>query len=52
MVSIRAHPSTQKNCITEDSCVLHSDVHMRTLRSDYAGVMQHRLWYYSRNTDV
>ena len=35
MVSIRAHPSTQKNCITEDSCILH---HLRSLRSDRAGV--------------
>ena len=50
MVSIRAHPSTKKNCITEDSCVLHSDLHLRTLRSDRAGVRQHRLWY-STNTD-
>ena len=50
MVSIRAHPSTQKNCITEDSRVLHSDLHLRTLRSDRAGIRQHRL-IYSTNTD-
>ena len=35
MVSIRAHPSTQKNCITEDSCILH---YLRSLRSERAGV--------------
>ena len=35
IVSIRAHLSTQKNCITEDSCILH---YLRSLRSERAGV--------------
>ena len=35
MVSFRAHPSTQKNCITEDSCILQ---YLRSLRSERAYV--------------
>ena len=35
MVSFRAHPSTQKNCITEDSCILQ---YLRSLRSERADV--------------
>ena len=35
MVSFRAHPSTQKKCITEDSCILH---YLRSLRSERAGI--------------
>ena len=35
MVSFRAHPSTPKNCITEDSCILQ---YLRSLRSERAEV--------------
>ena len=35
MVSFRAHPSTKKKCITEDSCILH---YLRSLRSERAGI--------------
>ena len=35
MVSFRAHPSTQKHCITEDSCILQ---YLRSLRSERADV--------------
>ena len=35
MVSFRAHPSTPKNCITEDSCILQ---YLRSLRSERADV--------------
>ena len=35
MVSFRAHPSTRKNCITEDSCILQ---YLRSLRSERADV--------------
>ena len=35
MVSFRAHPSTPKNCITEDSCILQ---YLRLLRSERADV--------------
>ena len=35
MVSFRAYPSTQKNCITEDSCILQ---YLRSLRSERADV--------------
>ena len=35
MVSFRAQPSTQKKCITEDSCILQ---YLRSLRSERAGV--------------
>ena len=35
MVSFRAHPSTSKNCITEDSCILQ---YLRLLRSERADV--------------
>ena len=35
MVSFRAHPSTPKNCITENSCILQ---YLRLLRSERADV--------------
>ena len=35
MVSFRAHPSTKKKCITEDSCILQ---YLRSLRSELAHV--------------
>ena len=37
MVSFRAHPSTQKNCITEDSCILQYVRSLRSERADVAG---------------
>ena len=33
MVSFRAHPSTQKNCITEDSCILQYFTCARCVRN-------------------
>ena len=41
MVSIRAHPSTHKNCITEDFRILH---YLRSLRSERAGVAGSTDW--------
>ena len=37
MVSFGAHPSTPKNCITEDSCILQYLRSLRSKRADVAG---------------